>query len=189
MRLFLIPVFLISTLGFSFAQGSKSGDLNLTLGAGASAVGLLFNSINYQQLSTTPVLNGMIDYSVANVFSVGVAGSFQSFKGSDIDGSGNNFTDRISCLNLGVRPLFHIPTPSADALDLYAGARFGYVIWQYTSDNPTSDPLSAITPSAVSIQPLFGATYYFINAVGINMELAPIGTYLAHIGIKFRIGT
>jgi len=172
------------------SQAVKKGDFTVNGGVGYSLIGSIFRltldnakAVNSEASGGgTPVINGMVDYAVTDIFSIGVAGSYQTYT--------INFSDddsqKWSCLNIGVRPLFHFGT--GDNLDLYTGARISVTSWNFTStiDDNTFFTAGDVTLPGFGLQPLFGGTYYFTDNIGLNMELGLFGTYLAAAGINAK---
>jgi len=100
-----------------------------------------------------------------------------------------SFTDRITRQSIGVRPLFHFG--ESENLDLYTGARFSYVWWNYKSDGRTDLSSSDIFGgfgSPVKPQAIFGMRYNFMPALGFNAEFAIGSTYFMMVGINARFG-
>lgn len=177
-----------ATINTLQAQAHSKGQLGITANVGYSVIGALFQaaSVGSDQITSIPVISGMVDYGVADQFSVGGAVSFQSISINDEDINGSNVKNTLSCMNIGIRPLFHFG--NSDEADFYAGIRVGYTRWSAStnSTDPAYDPLDAYnTPGLVSLQPLLGGTYYF-GPVGINGEVG-FGTYIAALGVKIRI--
>lgn len=170
------------------AQAHEKGQVGITVNAGYSLIGALFQlaSVSSDQVSSIPVVTGAIDFGVADRFSIGGAVSYQSLTITTTEGN-ETVKDGINCVNVGVRPLFHFG--NSDDLDLYAGIRVGVTRWSATTtrNDPDFDPLEEYSaPGLVSLQPLFGGTYYFGEGnFGINGEVG-FGTYLAALGVKAR---
>ncbi|MEZ4828597.1 MAG: hypothetical protein R3C61_20275 [Bacteroidia bacterium] len=181
-------IFSVFSAGSLSAQAHQQGQLGITANVGYSLVSALFQlaDISSDQITSIPVVTGMVDYGVADQFSIGGAVSYQSISANDVDINQANVKNTLSCLNIGVRPLFHFG--NSDDLDMYAGIRVGYTRWSAstTSTDPAYDPLETYNiPGLVSLQPLLGGTYYF-GPVGINGEIG-LGTYIAALGVKVKI--
>lgn len=185
----LVAFVLFATCLTHQAKAQEAGDLNFTAGIGWSLIGAIFDVVDQAGVdgSGTPVINIMGDYSLSDLFSLGGAASFQSYTVKYDDTQGD-YRDRLTCINIGIRPLIHL-TRNSEELDVYVGARAGYTVWtSSTTFDGTGDynPEENYDLSAFGLQPLGGVTYYFSN-VGVNFELAPIGTYLAAIGVKVKL--
>ncbi|TND10341.1 MAG: hypothetical protein FD123_589 [Bacteroidetes bacterium] len=178
------------------------GQSVVTAGAGYSLAGILMgvvtDAVNATDASSTktPVIAGMYDFGISDRFSVGAAYTYQGLTvkySSYTDPNGNvitgNFTDRLTRQNFGVRALFHFG--DNDDLDTYAGARFGYTMWNYSSSAPNgydnSDILSGFG-SPIKPQALFGMRYFFTDNIGANAEFAIGPTYFMLFGINARFG-
>src|ERR1041385_3885540 len=161
------------------AQKAK-GQIVTTAGVGYSVVGLVMNVLQDGINSTgtvkstkTPVIWGTTDYGITDRFSVGACYTYQGITAkynsyTMTDTAGNNitvtgdFTDRITRQSIGIRPLFHFG--NSDDLDVYVGARFSYVFWNYHSartDITSSDVLSGFG-SPIKPQFVLGMRYFFI---------------------------
>src|ERR1051326_180569 len=124
--------------GKARAQNAQ-GQSVATIGAGASLAGLVFafvkNASNQgsdysSKLTSTPAILASYDYGIADRFSLGLAFSYQQFgvqytnytytnsQGVDVTGS---FSDKLSRINFGLRPIFHFGTDNK--MDGYFGAR------------------------------------------------------------------
>lgn len=211
----------ISTLFLAFAMAGMSfipsvvqaqnaqGQISANAGVGVSLVGALFsavkNNVNAQPgatvtLHSTPVITAGVDYAIADHFSLGVAGSYQSFsseytnytytnsQGVDVTGS---YKDKVTRMNFGLRPLFHFG--DNENFDPYFGARISFTNWSYSTSNPDpyydfGDVYSFIGASPVKFQVLFGAHYFFNEIVGINGEVAVGPSYYLMGGLSFKFG-
>lgn len=199
-KLILSLAVVLASVSFSNAQAIQAGNIQVTGGIGYSLIGSLFNATIDAATTTdpdvegggTPVINGMVDYAVGDRFTIGLAGSYQSFNirytddyaTSQGENSGNAYKTKWNCLNIGLRPLFHVG--NSESLDLYVGARISKTIWSYSSGN--SDDQSedgGVSLPGIGVQPLFGGTYYFTDNIGLNMEIG-IGTYLTAIGLNAK---
>ncbi len=159
------------------------GTIGITAGVGTSLMGSLFSALQSPDVdgSSTPVINGLIDFGVSKVFSIGGGVAYQSYSLNYLD---ENYKDTYTCLNIGIRGLFHFGR--SEKFDFYTGARVSYTIWNFESTN--NDPNYAmpdVTLGSIGVQPLVGISYYFIPNLGINAE-AGIGTYLVAGGIKAK---
>ncbi len=188
----------------AMAQKEK-GQSVVTVGAGASLVGILFKAITTPvnssggsaKFSSTPAILAMYDFGVTDRFSIGAAFSYQSFTGTFTDWAYDNslggvsvatFKDRVTRLNYAVRPLFHLG--NNDDMDMYIGPRIGMTQWTFSSNNPdpyydSGDFYDGFT-SRIRVQVLYGIRYFFNEHIGLNGEIA-IGTpYYMMGGINFK---
>ena len=186
-------VALLSTTGVQ-AQNEK-GQMAISVGAGQSLLGAAYSDGQYLNTSVLPVINGMFDFAVSDVVSMGLGVSYQSI-GWDLDYSyfdaNNNLvsetvTETISKLNLGVRCNFHYAR-GIDGLDMYSGFRIGYTNWKFTTD--TSDPdyiqLEFNMPFAIQLVPV-AIRYYFTDMIGLHLETGLIGPYMIAGGISLKM--
>lgn len=187
------------------AQNEK-GKSVVTVGAGSSLASLVFaflKTVNNQTgsfgytLTSTPVIIGAYDYAIADKFSLGAAFSYQTFaigytdytytnnQGNSMVGS---FTDRLTRINVGLRPLVHFGDD--EHLDNYFGARISYTSWSYSTNNP--DPYYAIDGTyssavkPIKVQVLYGIRYFFNDLIGINGEIAIGPSYYIMGGLNFK---
>jgi hypothetical protein len=183
----------------SKAQEDEHGKSVITAGVGTSLAGFLFTAIkdvlNYDgtvSSSSTPVLIGSYDYSIAEKFSLGAAYSYQSITvnysqyKNDTATINGDFKDRLSRQNFGIRPLFHFG--SNENVDGYFGARISYTIWKYTSNvrNDVNLTNSSVLGNRVHVQAVLGGRYFFTDNVGVNLEFAIGPSYYAMGGLNFR---
>ena len=195
-----------STFAPQYANAQKiKGQTVVTAGAGYSLVGALMTLIS-DGLNTsgtvtstkTPVIIGGLDYGITDHFSIGAVYTYQGLSAkysSFYDSNGNlisttgSFTDRLTRQSIGVRPLFHFG--ESENLDLYTGARFSYVLWNYKPDGRTDLSSSDIFGgfgSPVKPQAIFGMRYNFMPALGFNAEFAIGSTYYMMVGINASFG-
>ena len=196
-----------STFAPQYANAQKiKGQTVVTAGAGYSLVGLFMgaistglNTIGDVNSTKTPVIIGGLDYGITDHFSLGAVYTYQGVSANynsytDYDTLGpvtiqGSFTDRITRQSIGVRPLFHFG--ESEKLDLYTGARFSYVWWNYKSDGRTDLSSSDIFEgfgSPIKPQAIFGMRYNFMPALGFNAEFAIGSTYYMMVGINARFG-
>ncbi|MDX2247210.1 MAG: hypothetical protein SF052_10560 [Bacteroidia bacterium] len=186
--MFLGLTLMFASVHSAKAQAHTKGQLGITANVGYSLIGALFQvaSVSSEDVGSIPVISGMVDYGVADQFSVGGAVSYQSISVNTTDNLSAEVKNTLSCVNIGIRPLFHFG--NSEELDLYAGIRVGYTVWSgsTTSNDPAYEPLEIYNiPGLISVQPLFGTTYYF-GPAGINAEIG-LGTYIAALGVKVKI--
>ena len=130
---------------------------------GYSLVGLIFlATLDAAQIGDpsvsgggTPVINGMVDYAVTDVFTIGLAGSYQTYTIRFTD----NDRQKWRCLNIGARPLFHFGTN--DNIDIYAGARISVTAWNFTS---TIDDNTLFNTRDINL-PDFGFNLYLVGLI------------------------
>ena len=201
----LITAFSTINPGTAHAQKAK-GQFVGTAGAGYSIVGLFMgviqdgiNATDNVKSTKTPVIWGTADYGLTDRFSVGACYTYQGITAkynsyTTTDSAGNNitmigdFTDRITRQSIGIRPLFHFG--DSDDLDVYVGARFSYVFWNYKSDRTDISATDVLSGFGSPIKPqfVFGTRYFFIPQVGFNAEIAIGPTYFMAFGISGRFG-
>ena len=197
-----------STFAPQYANAQKiKGQTVVTAGAGYSLAGALMTLIS-DGLNTsgtvtstkTPVIIGGLDYGITDHFSIGAVYTYQGLSAkyssfTDFDSLGNlisttgSITDRLTRQSIVVRPLFHFG--ESENLDLYTGARFSYVLWNYKSDGRKDLSSSDIFEgfgSPVKPQAIFGMRYNFMPALGFNAEFAIGSTYFMMVGINARFG-
>jgi hypothetical protein len=209
--LLLTAALIIGSVAFMPTQlraQNFQGQTAVSGGVGYSIVGLLLTAIKEEantsgdvRSSKTPVLWGAADYAVSDRFSVGACYTYQSitlkynsYTTDQVDTAGNNivvygdFNDRLSRQSIGIRPMLHFG--DNEKLDVYLGARFSYVFWQYRG-NRTDPGISGITSSfGIPVKPQFilGTRYFFIPNLGINAEFAVGPTYFMSFGVCARFG-
>lgn len=170
--------------------------------AGYSVAGIIFTAISDGlnavdvKSSKTPVIIGGLDYGVSDRFSIGAVYTYQGltakYNSYYADTSNvlitGDFKDVLSRQSIGLRPLFHFG--DNDDLDVYGGARFSYVWWNYSSSRTDVDWTNIFEGfgSPIKFQAVFGARYFFSEPVGIGMEFAFGPTYYMNIGIHARFG-
>ncbi len=201
----LVAAFSMFNPTMAHAQKAK-GQVVVTGGAGYSIVGLFFGVITDALNTTatikttkTPVIFGSADYGITDRFSVGACYTYQGITAKynsyyTTDSAGNqitttgDFTDRVSRQSIGIRPLFHFG--DSEDLDLFVGARFSYVFWNYNSsrvDISKSDVLGGVG-SPIKPQFLLGMRYFFNPTFGFNAEFAIGPTYFMAFGISAKFG-
>lgn len=147
-----------------------------------------------EEIKSTPLINGMVDYGITDNFSIGAAYTFHKWTWTDqyTDTSGVMTTGKATAQrqNIAGRALFHFG--NADNMDMYAGARLGTSLWKFTAESNDSQGNSASdfsVPSGVfSVQALFGVRAYFNEFIGANFEVG-LGTapYFIAGGISVKI--
>ncbi|MGL4597523.1 MAG: outer membrane beta-barrel protein [Bacteroidia bacterium] len=176
------------------------GQMNITAGGAFSLTGLVGTAVTSAvntangRASATPGLAGMFDYGVSDRFSIGAAYNFQQFTvkfSSYVNDNGNtvngDFKYSVTRQNIGLRALFHFG--DNDDLDTYAGARFGYTLWNTNTNAPgLSLGDEKFFRSRLWPQALFGMRYYFTENIGVNAEFAIGPPYYMMFGLNFRFG-
>ncbi len=177
------------------------GQMVATGAVGYSVAGILLNVVSDGlnavdvKSTKTPVIIGGFDFGVSDRFSVGAVYTYQGLTAkysSFTDTSGvtvvGNFKDVMSRQSIGLRPLFHFG--DNDDVDVYAGARFSYVWWNYSSSRTDVDVTNLFEGfgSPVKFQAIFGARYFFMPNLGLGMEFAVGPTYYMNIGLHGRFG-
>jgi hypothetical protein len=200
-----IAAFAMFNPSTAHAQKAK-GQIVTTAGVGYSLVGIILNVVQdgintTDQINSTktPVIFGSSDFGITDRFSVGACYTYQSLtmkysSFTTTDSAGNNttvvgdFTDRLTRQSIGIRPLFHFG--DSEDLDLYVGARFSYVFWNYNSSRNDFDGSDILNGFGSPIKPQFllGMRYFFIPNVGFNAEFAIGPTYFMAFGVSARFG-
>ena len=214
---YTLLLLLVLTFGGNQYKAQESqGEFVVTAGAGVSGGVLIFKGLinvalqeeGLEKLRATPIINGMADYAITDNFSMGAAYSYNHLKWNDnytsvsyvydstntvvVDSTVTTQTGfvRFTRQNIGIRPLFHFG--NGDDLDMYAGARLGFSMWNasYEYNDGANNSDSGITPktSVFSVQALFGIRKYFNDNFGLNFEIG-IGNspYFIGGGVNFRI--
>ncbi len=181
----------------SFAQ--IRGSTTINLGAGYS---YFLSQVNISALggqastvtnSSTPVLNGTLDYGYSHKITIGIGAAYQSATIHYMDylnstsGQQENFDEKLTRMNAGVRLLLHFS--QEPKLDAYTGPRVGVSLWQ--DQNNADDPNFVAAKGSVvlpSFQWLVGLRGYVSSAFGLHLEFG-IGTpYLVEGGITIKFG-
>lgn len=186
-KIYLITTLFCAIVGVSNAQTLERNDIQITLGAGYSLIGLVFASdldINGSGVNSsgTPVINGMVDFALLERFTFGLAASYQGYSVEYTDVA-NPYKESWSCLNIGLRPLYHFSKD--ERLDAYVGARISRTFWNFDSTSDGSNIPSVSLPG-LGLQPLLGINYYITKNIGFNAEVG-IGTYLVAGGLSIKL--
>lgn len=207
--IYLASAFFILAFFILPKQGSAQkyqGQVVITGGAGYSVTGLFLglisdglNATGAVSSSKTPVILGGVDYGISDRFSLGAIYTYQGvtmkYNTYEFTDANNNvvtvtgdFKDRLTRQSIGIRPLFHFG--DNDDFDLYAGARFSYVFWNYNSDRTDVDvqQLFDLFGSPIKPQALFGMRYFVTPNIGLGTEFALGATYFMSVGIHARFG-
>lgn len=192
--LFAICALLIGTSNNADAQKYK-GESVVTLGAGYSFVGALFDAVS-TDATAAPAILVMYDYAIGDKFTLGAAFSYQSM-GYSFDNTYYSTANvpmtevvefKYARMNFGIRPLFHFG--NNDDMDWYTGLRIGYQTWAVSNDS--NDPFYIDGDEAIevlsrpTVQPLLGARYFFTENIGVNLEVGLGSPYVAMVGANFR---
>jgi len=173
-----------------------------------------WNADNYPYASFscptyTMNVGGSIDFGLSNLFSIGIAGSYQdetmlwTLTDNQYPGPPYSYpcSDQISRTNLALRFLYHVPSHNK-VVDFYLGVRPGISIWHdipsqnntvYTYTGPNGPPpvpetfISSPTMNVFSLQFLFGAQICINNLVGVHFNAGIGSPYLAECGLTLRI--
>ncbi len=210
-KLYKVPVFLFLVCFFSFGNVRKTWAQTeapasvVTAGIGFSLAGVIISAYetavtaaantanNIQATSSSiPVIFGSYDYSVNHRFSIGIAGSYQSWGiaiPAYVDNGGTAYSAsalNISRTNYALRPLIHLGNSSD--LDMYIGARLGYTTWNtaFNSNDPNLTGVKFGTSSNFAPAVLFGVRYFFIKNLGISAELSLGAPYAFAFGLNGR---
>jgi len=208
---------ILIVLLISVSAYAQSDEHKVTVGvhAGYSLVGSIIkniadsnpnNSEDNVDANVTPVLQATADFSLSNVFSLGVAVSHQvvSIDATDFVFNDNTGLERISTFTtsfrrsqIAIRPLFHYG--NIENLDLYSGLRIGWLTRGFTDFE--GEDIEGITEeifdSNTGINPLvggrfsfsvtaFGLRYYFTDNIGAGFEINLGAPNLASVGISAR---
>lgn len=203
-KILLAAIVVTGLLSSKTAQSQTAqGEVNITAGVGYSlgmdllkrVANTALEAADLNKIKGTPIINGMIDYGVTENFSIGGAYSYHQWTWTDRWKDTNNVstTGNVKALrhNIGARALFHFG--NSDNTDIYAGARVGTSIWQYSADASNTEGEQASDFSApggvFTAQALFGVRAYFNEFIGANFEFG-IGTapYMIAGGLTFKIG-
>jgi hypothetical protein len=202
--LFVVILLIFGNVNKSFAQ-KKKGQSTVTVGVGESIAGAIVStyekavvaainvfdpSINAKSTSI-PAIFGSYDYSLTDIFSLGLAGSYQSWKVS-IPAYNDGTTAygasslNITRTNFALRPLFHFG--KNEDLDMYAGLRLGYTMWstKITSTDPIVIGTGFGHGNAIAPAALFGLRYFFTKNIGANFEISLGAPYAVALGVNAR---
>ena len=197
MKKILLGLGVVALLSTNVVQAqNEKGQLAISVGAGQSLLGSAYSGDTYFNTSVLPVINGMVDFAVSDVVSMGLGVSYQSITWDIVDYmflNANNvyvtetFSETLTKLNIGVRCNFHYAR-GIDNLDMYSGFRLGYTNWSFTTN--TNDPnyiaLEFTLPLALQLVP-FGMRYYFTDMIGVHLETGIIGPYMIAGGLSFKM--
>lgn len=184
----------------SLAQNSQ-GQSVVSFNIGYSVVGNLLKSslevFEDVKTSSIPTLGLTYDYAITDLFSLGVAASYQSvsaeFTDTYLDENSMTQTDFVKAsfarMNFAIRPLIHYG--GTDELDLYSGLRIGTVMWNSSYESSQDDfdfeDADLFNGSRVSVGlVLFGMRYFFTDNIGINFDVQIGAPYIMSGGISAK---
>ncbi|MGQ0828543.1 MAG: hypothetical protein ACT4ON_09130 [Bacteroidota bacterium] len=210
---FLVMMGLLTSAPNSLIAQKKLGESVITVGAGYSILGIASsinvnndtNSLLHDNFVANPFLVGSYDIGLAEIVSLGLSYSYQSFRYT-YDGysrSRNNakvrFTDKFTRTNYGLRLLFHFG--KKETVDMYSGIRLGYTVWGISTDNDQysdykPEDAKGAVPWALRVniknthytgQAIFGIRYFFTKNLGFNWEIGigPPGLFMLGLNLKF----
>ena len=198
MKKILLGLGVVALLSTTAVQAqNEKGQMAISVGAGQSLLGSLYSANDVQNVNVTPVINGMFDFAVSDVVSMGLGLSYQSISSEldwfYLDPATNTFIDEtvketMTKLNIGVRCNFHYAR-GIDGLDMFSGFRIGYTNWGFKSSSADPNYVGAISinmPFAIQIVPV-AIRYYFTDMIGIHLETGLIGPYMIAGGISLKM--
>lgn len=199
MFLFVISVVFIFAGTDNVIAQKAEGQVVISAGIGywmyGTPVGIGF--IQEKNIYSEPVLNGMIDYGVADFFSIGLAVSHQKMSIEGVNyyldttispvSLKEDVTEELTRLNIGIRPLVHFI--KHDDIGMYAGLRMSYSLWTYDhdSEDPNWDDIN-LERTKMNVQLLLGLRAYFSDIIGMYMEIGMGAPYVASVGLSFKLG-
>ena len=157
------------------------------------AVNAVLKANDFEDATFIPPINVTLDYALADNFSLGAAYTYSGFTANEsrmINDTLYNAKVSLTRQNIAIRPLFHFGED--ETMDLYAGARLGYSIWNgdyiVTDQFGNNSEDASTIPSVFTVQLLFGVRKYFNDFVGVNFE-AGIGNgpYFLAGGVSFKL--
>jgi len=159
----------------------EAGEVVISAGAGYSLISRLI-TVGSNASSIPPIyLN--VDYGVTENFSIGLAGSYNSFSYDDIDIFGDPLSVTGTRNNIAARALFHFG--DNPKLDQYAGLRAGMTLWGYQdSDNIAEENLNL---NVSSFRVLYGLRAYLTDNLAVNFEVGLGSPYIFNGGIAYRL--
>ena len=204
---FIVLIFFSSSKAqYRFDDEDEVKHHQVNLNGSASTWGFLFkidgklklksDSLGYTGTST-PAVQLAYDYNFTKNISLGIIGSTQrmgmkvnylTFKNSeDIPVRYNNINITIKRRYIGLRFNYHFI--NNEQHDLYAGARFGAVLWKIEPSVTNSDldkKLGAAFPGTMFPSLAFGYKYKIKERVGLGIELSLGIPQLFAYGIDYR---
>jgi hypothetical protein len=191
-----IPFILISAvclIGSLKAQESRAGATMISVGAG---YGNLSSDVSGNVVSSTPEVNGTIDYFVIKCYSIGVSGAYQSVSSPNafynynyLGYNNGTYSQTLSRFNLSLRSLFYFT--KMDNPVFYIGLRVGYEFFKdditpYSPYNSTTnlDP----NQNTTTFQVLMGVRAYITPDFSTYLELGTGVPSYAEMGFSISIG-
>lgn len=144
-----------------------------------------------ESISVVPNIGGTIEYGLTNLFSIGLASSYQSVVVDDkFPYNNGDPTDKITRVNMAIRALFHLNIRNPN-FDHYIGFRIGCNYWNDKVLNPGSQDYFLDAPNSFisCYQVVYGMRIYFTHNIGIHFEVGIGQPYLAEVGLTFKINT
>jgi hypothetical protein len=191
----------ILTIAPQRAVAQRTQNTSVVTGAvGYSLIGIFsgFDNNAHTAVRSTPVFQFCYDYAVVEGLSIGAGGSYQEFI-HDYEyyypsGAYENYSDRFTRANIGARVLAHFS--ESEKVDLYAGGRVGYTIWDSGSNNPTPGYRpSEYAPELIrasyngihyTTQGIFGFRYFLVPNFGLGAEVSLGAPGFFMIGLQGR---
>ncbi|MGQ0828542.1 MAG: hypothetical protein ACT4ON_09125 [Bacteroidota bacterium] len=202
----ILILVIVSLLTNSLFAQKKLGESVITAGAGLSMIGVSSSMVvnggqGTHELKVSPAFSGHYDVGLATFFSLGFAATHQTFKlyyhYNVYNAAGESVTeyyvDKLARTNYGLRAMFHFG--ENEKIDMYAGPRIGYTIWNISTNNPDTafvvenNQNWALRTSVKSnvgytVQALFGMRFFFNKYVGINYEVSIGAPTFLTVGIN-----
>jgi hypothetical protein len=184
---------------------NRKGVININAGVGASLFTWVAGGLNLGEggpkvYGHIPALNLSVDYNITSLFSLGLAGTYESMSDNPYINEGQwdyMETERVTRYNLATRILFHLARSAK--IDSYTGIRTGISIWSddilsispyhYSNNVPIFSTLAYPSEVKPSIQVLYGFIIYVLPNFGIHFETG-IGTpYFIEGGLTLKFNT
>lgn len=162
MRKLILAAFMLIGLAVNAQAPLEKGETQLNAGLGLSGWG-------------TPVYVG-VDFGMANNFTLGIEGSYRSYKQTYFGGKYNSSIIGIQGNgNYHFNEILNIPSE----WDFYGGLSLNYYIWNNSSNNN-----NFVDNSGLGVGVQIGGRYFFSDNFGLNLEF---GGGNATSGGKFGI--
>ena len=160
-----------------------------------------FEVVNGLEIKAIPVINGMYDYGLSEIISIGGAISYQHISQSyskviSVTSAGANkmasFVDEYNRTNVAFRLLVH--KERGEQFDFYTGLRIGMTFWGYRFGSLNGYDGGKIIifdrpyekKGTLKFQAVLGARVYVSEDWGINGEVALGPSYFANLGVSYR---
>ncbi len=145
-----------------------------------------------------PAIQVAYDFGITKWFSLGLAGSYQTFnfdipEYSYLDANLNEVTEaadaRFNRMTFGIRPLFHYA--NTGKLDMYSGLRVHLinrgVNINSTDENFTAEDLSITEGTRFGVGIVaYGVRYYFTDNIGAGLEIMWGAPYIGALQVNYR---